>query len=72
MQLPTYMQIPPYWISEGFIGLALIAAALVMFNHRRKRAAQLSPGQQGAGKPLNLSAIGVLVLGIAFLFPYYG
>jgi hypothetical protein len=65
------MQLPTYWISEGFIGLALIAAALVMFNYTRKRVAQLPPEERGAGTPLNLSAVGVLVLGIASLIRNY-
>lgn len=71
MQLPSYMQIPPYWIAEGFIGLTLIAAALVMFSYTRNRVAQLPPEERRAGRPLNLSAVGILVLGIASLILYY-
>lgn len=65
------MQLPTYWISEGIIGLALIAGAFVMFNYTRKRVAQLPPEERGAGRPLNLSAVGVLVLGIASLIMNY-
>ncbi|MHA1481664.1 MAG: hypothetical protein ACTSQZ_09610 [Candidatus Thorarchaeota archaeon] len=64
------MQLMVQDASELFMAITLVLSAIVLMNYTRKRTAGLGPEEVSAGRPLYVSAVGILVLAIASFYNF--
>ncbi len=64
------MQLMVQDASELFMAITLVLSAIVLMNYTRKRTAGLGPEEVSAGRPLYVSAVGILVLATASFYNF--